>query len=132
VILLDTHIWVWWVHRDEHLPARLRTFIERHESATLGVSAISCWEVAKLVERGRLRLPMPTGDWLHAALAYPGVRLLDLTPDISVESCSLPGDFHADPADQIMVATARHHRVGLVTLDARIRGYPHVQIAGHD
>jgi PIN domain nuclease of toxin-antitoxin system len=132
VILLDTHIWVWWVHRDEHLPARLRTFIERHESAMLGVSAISCWEVAKLVERGRLRLPMPTGDWLHAALAYPGVRLLDLTPDICVHSCSLPGDFHADPADQIIVATARHHRVGLVTLDARIRGYPHVQIAGHD
>jgi PIN domain nuclease of toxin-antitoxin system len=112
VILLDTHIWVWWVHRDEHLPARLRTFIERHESATLGVSAISCWEVAKLVERGRLRLPMPTGDWLHAALTYPGVRLLDLTPDICVHSCSLPGDFHADPADQIIVATARHHRVG--------------------
>jgi PIN domain nuclease of toxin-antitoxin system len=132
VILLDTHIWVWWVHRDEHLPARLRTFIERHESATLGVSAISCWEVAKLVERGRLRLPMPTGDWLHAALTYPGVRLLDLTPDICVHSCSLPGDFHADPADQIIVATARHHRVGLVTLDARIRGYPHVQIAGDD
>lgn len=132
MILLDTHIWVWWVHRDEHLPARLRTFIERHESATLGVSAISCWEVAKLVERGRLRLPMPTGDWLHAALTYPGVRLLDLTPDICVHSCSLPGDFHADPADQIIVATARHHRVGLVTLDARIRGYPHVQIAGHD
>jgi PIN domain nuclease of toxin-antitoxin system len=132
VILLDTHIWVWWVHRDEHLPARLRTFIERHESATLGVSAISCWEVAKILERGRLRLPMPTGDWLHAALAYPGVRLLDLTPDISVQSCSLPEDFHADPADQIIVATARHHRVGPVTLDARIRGYPHVQIAGHD
>jgi PIN domain nuclease of toxin-antitoxin system len=132
VILLDTHIWVWWVHRDEHLPARLRTFIERHESATLGVSAISCWEVAKLVERGRLRLPMPTGNWLHAALAYPGVRLLDLTPDISVQSCNLPGHFHADPADQIIVATARHHRVGLVTLDARIRGYPQVQIAGHD
>ena len=132
MILLDTHIWVWWVHRDEPLPARLRTFIERHESATLGVSAISCWEVAKLVERGRLPLPMPTGDWLHAALAYPGVRLLDLTPDISMQSCSRPGDFHADPADQIIVATARHHRVGLVTLDARIRGYPHVQIAGHD
>ena len=132
MILLDTHIWVWWVHRDEHLPARLRTFIERHESATLGVSAISCWEIAKLAERGRLRLPMPTGDWLHAALAYPGVRLLDLTPDISVESCSLPGEFHADPGDQIIVATARHHRVGLVTLDARIRGYPHVQIAGSD
>jgi PIN domain nuclease of toxin-antitoxin system len=81
--------------RDEHLPARITSYVERHEKATLGVSAISCWEVAKLVERGRLHLPMPTGDWLHAALSYPGVRLLDLTPDISAESCSLPGDFHA-------------------------------------
>jgi PIN domain nuclease of toxin-antitoxin system len=86
VILLDTHIWVWWVHRDEHLPARLRTFIERHESAPLGVSEISCWKVAKLVERGRLRLPMPTGDWLHAALAYPGVRLLSW--DRPIQPCS--------------------------------------------
>jgi hypothetical protein len=132
VILLDTHIWVWWVHRDEHLPERITSYLQRHEQATLGVSAISCWEVAKLVERGRLRLPMPTGDWLHAALSYPGIRLLDLSPDISAESCSLPGDFHADPADQIIVATARHHRVGLITLDERIRRYPHVQIAGND
>ena len=132
MILLDTHIWVWWVHRDEHLPERITSYLQRHEQATLGVSAISCWEVAKLVERGRLRLPMPTGDWLHAALSYPGIRLLDLRPDISAESCSLPGDFHADPADQIIVATARHHRVGLITLDERIRRYPHVQIAGND
>jgi PIN domain nuclease of toxin-antitoxin system len=132
VILLDTHIWVWWVHRDEHLPERITSYLQRHEQATLGVSAISCWEVAKLVERGRLRLPMPTGDWLHAALSYPGIRLLDLSPDISAESCSLPGDFHADPADQIIVATARHHRVGLIALDERIRRYPHVQIAGND
>ena len=132
MILLDTHIWVWWVHRDEHLPERITSYLQRHEQATLGVSAISCWEVAKLVERGRLRLPMPTGDWLHAALSYPGIRLLDLSPDISAESCSLPGDFHADPADQIIVATARHHRVGLIALDERIRRYPHVQIAGND
>ena len=132
MILLDTHIWVWWVHRDKRLPNPTLAFIERHESSTLGVSAISCWEVAKLVERGRLRLPMPTSDWLRAALSYPGVRLLDLTPDISAGSCSLPGDSHADPADQIIVATARHHRIGLVTFDERIRRYPHVRIAGNE
>lgn len=132
MILLDTHIWVWWVHRDERLPTPTRSFIERHEAAGLGVSAISCWEVATLVERGRLRVPMPTNDWLHAALSYPGVRLLDLTPDVSAEACSLPGDFHADPADQIIVATARHHRIGLVTLDERIRRYHHVQVVGVD
>lgn len=85
MILLDTHIWVWWVHHDERLSARLKAFIERHEQADLGVSAISCWEVGKLVERGRLRLPLPTSDWLHAALAYPGIRLLELSPDIAAE-----------------------------------------------
>lgn len=132
MILLDTHIWVWWVHQDERLSARLKAFIERHEQFDLGVSAISCWEVAKLVERGRLRLPLPTSDWLHAALGYPGVRLLELSPDIAAEACSLPGEFHADPADQIIVATARHHRVGLVTLDERIRRYRHVELAGLD
>ena len=132
MILLNTQIWEWWGHRDKRLPARLTAYLERHEQATLGGSAISCLEVANQVERGRLRLPMPTGDWLHAALSYPGVRLLDLTPDISAESCSLPGDFHADPADQIIVATARHHRVGLVTLDERIRRYPHVDVVGID
>lgn len=132
MILLDTHIWVWWVHRDERLPARVRAVIERHEQAALGVSAISCWEVAKLVERGRLRLPMPTADWLRAALSYPGIRLLELSPDIAAEACALPGGFHADPADQIIVATARHHRVGLVTLDDRIRSYSHVEVVGVD
>ena len=132
MILLDTHIWIWWVHRDEHLPARIPSYLERHEKATLGVSAISCWEVAKLVERGRLHLPTPTSDWLHAALAYPGVRLLELSPDIAAEACSLPGDFHADPAHQILVATARHHGVGLVTLDERIRRYSRVEVVGVD
>lgn len=68
-----------------------------------------------LVERGRLRLPLPSDQWLPAALAYPGVRLLDLTPDITADACDLPGTFHSDPADQIIVATARHHRSERIT-----------------
>ncbi len=105
-------------------------FIDRHEHSPLGVCAISRWEVVKRVERGRLRLPMPTSDWLHAALAYPGVRLRELSPDVAAEACSLPGDFHADPADQIIVATARHHGVGPVTLDERILRCSHVEVVG--
>jgi PIN domain nuclease of toxin-antitoxin system len=95
----------------------------------LGISAISCWEVAKLVEYGRLTLPLPVLDWLDQALAYPGMRLLELTPRIAVESTQLPGTFHRDPADQLIVATARIYTCPLVTLDGRIRAYPHVQIA---
>jgi hypothetical protein len=83
VIVLDTHIWVWWVHGDDKLPAKHKAYIQDSESAVLGVSAISCWEAAKLVEYGRLSLPVPVGEWLDQALAYPGVRLLELTPRIA-------------------------------------------------
>lgn len=129
MIVLDTHIWVWWVHGDRQLPPAYHAYIQAHEPQGLGISAISCWEVAKLVEYGRLTLPLPVLDWLDQALAYPGMRLLELTPRIAVESTQLPGTFHRDPADQLIVATARIYTCPLVTLDGRIRAYPHVQIA---
>ena len=127
MIVLDTHMWIWWVHGDSLLPERHRRYIEAHESQGLGVSVISCWEVAKLVEHGRLRLPCPVEEWLDQALAYPGVTLLDLTPRIIVESTRLPGAFHRDPADQLIVATARVHACALVTVDGKILVYPHVR-----
>jgi len=77
LIVLDTHTWVWWVHGDARLHKRHREHIQAHESQGLGVSIISCWEVAKLVEYGRLQLPLPVEEWLNQALAYPGVTLLD-------------------------------------------------------
>ena len=127
MIVLDTHVWVWWVHGDGQLPERYRACLQQTESEGFGISAISCWEVAKLVEYGRLRLPCPVSEWLGLALAYPGVRLLDLTPQIAVASTQLPGAFHRDPADQIIVATARVHDCPIVTLDARILAYAHVR-----
>ncbi len=128
MIVLDTHIWVWWVHNEVQLTTECRDFIAANESNGLGISAISCWEIAKLVERGRLILPQPVEIWLRLALAYPGIQLIDLAPQIAVESTRLPGDFHRDPADQIIVATARVYDCPLVTLDGKIRSYPHVQI----
>lgn len=101
MIILHTHIWVWWVHDAPQLPLTYRTYIQTYEMDGLGISAISCWEIAKLVESGRLILPLPVGKWLDQALAYPGVRLLELSPQIAVESTQLPGSFHRDPADQI-------------------------------
>ena len=128
MIVLDTHIWVWWVHGDPRLTAQQNQWLQQYESQGLGVSAISCWEVAKLVEYGRLTLPCPVSDWMSQALAYPGVRLLELTPEIAVESTQLPGVFHRDPADQIIVATARIYNCALLTADAKILSYPHVNI----
>ena len=83
--------------------------------------------VAKLVERGRLTLPCPVFEWLQQALAYPGVRLIELSPRICAESTQLPGSFHRDPADQIIVATARVLDMPLITRDEKILAYPHVK-----
>ena len=126
MIVLDTHVWVWWVHGDEHLTFSQANAITGNETDTIGVSAISCWEVAKLVEIGRLDLPCPVDEWIRQALGYPGVRLLALTPEVAVESTRLPGEFHRDPADQITVATARVCGCLLVTSDAQILRYAHV------
>ena len=125
--VLDTHIWVWWVDGSSQLATAQRDYVEANESTGLGVSVISCWEVAKLVELNRLVLRCPVAEWIDQALAYPGIRLLFLTPRIVVESTQLPGDFHRDPADQIIVATARIRGCPLLTADARILRYPHVK-----
>jgi PIN domain nuclease of toxin-antitoxin system len=127
VILLDTHIWVWWVAGSPKLTAAQQGHVQAHEKVGLGVSVISCWEVAKLVELKRLQLGCPVADWIEQALAYPGIRPLYLTPRIAIESTQLPGIFHRDPADQIIVATARVRGCPLLTADARILGYPHVK-----
>ena len=129
MIILDTHIWIWWVQDGSVLSASARTLLECSEATGIGVSAISCWEVAKLVELRKLSLPCPVLEWLRQALAYPGVRLLELSPQIAAESAQLPGSFHRDPADQIIVATARVFDVPLVTVDAKILAYPYVKLA---
>ena len=127
MILLDTHIWVWWVDESPQLSERHTQLIQDNESSGLGVSAISCWEVAKLVEYGRLRLDCSLEEWMEQAVAYPGITLLPLTPQIAIESTKLPGTFHRDPADQIIVATARVHDLPLLTVDRLILDYPHVR-----
>ncbi len=128
MIVLDTHVWIWWVSGSDVLTASQHRAIT--EATEIGVSAISCWEVAKLVERGRLVLDRPVLDWLRAALTYPGVRLLGLTPDVAVASTMLPGSFHRDPADQIIVATARLYECPLLTSDQKVLGYEHVHAIG--
>lgn len=128
MIILDTHIWIWLVDRNPQLTKDYAEIIRQNESDGLGISVISCWETAKLVELGRLKLSIAVEDWIDAALNFPNVRLLDLTPEIAVESTKLPGDFHKDPADQIIVATARVYNAPLMTMDGKIRSYSHVKL----
>jgi PIN domain nuclease of toxin-antitoxin system len=127
VIILDTHTWIWWVLDENKLTPSQRTIIQENETDLIGVSAISLWEVAKSVELGKLELPRSLEEWFSEALNYPGIRIIELTPEIAIESTQLPGDFHRDPADQIIVATARKHNCPLITLDDKILNYEHVQ-----
>jgi PIN domain nuclease of toxin-antitoxin system len=123
MIVLDTHTWIWWVHDPIQLTEAQINTITTNETDLIGISAISCWEVAKLVEVKRLELPLPLEAWFRLALSYPGVQILALTPEVAIESTHLPLPFHRDPADQIIVATARLHRCPLVTSDEKILRY---------
>jgi PIN domain nuclease of toxin-antitoxin system len=125
MIILDTHIWLWWVDSSSRLTARLEQLILEHQVSQLGVSIFSCWEVAKLVEKNRVELSYPVDEWLNYAIAYPGVQLLPLTLPIIVQSTQIAG-FHNDPADQIIVATAKVHNCPLLTVDEKILAYPDV------
>jgi PIN domain nuclease of toxin-antitoxin system len=127
MILLDTHVWIWYVDQSGRLAERHLQAIEEHRSIGIGISAISCWEVAKLVEHRRLKLACSISSWMESALAQEEVRVLELSPRIAVESTMLPGPFHRDPADQIIVATARVHDLVLLTEDEKLTGYPHVR-----
>jgi len=126
MILLDTHIWVWWVHGNERITSTQAEIIKANETDIIGVSAISAWEVAKLVEYNRLELPCPLDEWFREALSYPAIRLIELTPEIAIESTRLPGEFHRDPADQIIVAAARLYDSPLISSDSKILRYPYV------
>ena len=126
--LLDTHTWVWWVANDPRMSKRAKTVVEKAaRRGDLWVSMISIWEVAKKVEKRRLVLDRPLDLWLEEAVAVDGLRWSELTRPVLLESCRLPPPFHGDPADQLIVATARHLGASVVTKDERIRGYDEVR-----
>ena len=122
--LIDTHVLVWALDGNRRLGADACAAIAAAERADgIGVSAITPWEIALLADRGRLRLARETGAWIEAALALPGIRLIPVEPAIASDSVRLPGAFHADPADRLIVATARQHGAPLVTADFAILAY---------
>ena len=126
--LLDTHTWIWWSMRPEKLTARVRTLIGRpREYEELLLSAISPWEFSKLLEKGRLAISLNPEEWIRIALEMPRLRLIPLSPVIAYRSTILPQPFHDDPADQMIVASAREENATILTSDERIRSYPHVE-----
>lgn len=124
MIVLDTHAWIWYVNESGQLSDRA---VERiSESAAIGVCAISCWEVAMLVSHNRLALKQDVQYWIETALELPKIRFLPLEPRIMVMSTRLPGDFHGDPADRLIVSTCLFHVADLVTKDRKIQEWPHL------
>jgi PIN domain nuclease of toxin-antitoxin system len=117
-LLLDTHIWVWVSTENEILLSERAKNIIRQASQKW-ISAISCWELAKLVDKRKISFSIPTLIWIRRSLAEHGIRVVDLSPEIAVESTELQG-FHQDPADQIIVATSRILGMPIVTSDGRI------------
>lgn len=123
-VLLDTHVWIWLLNGDRKLSPKALRAIERSlsEEAVL-LSAISPWEVAMLVSKGRLTLDRDVGEWVNAAVSTPGIRIEPITPEIAVASTRLPGDIHPDPADRLIAATARHLGALLITDDQLLLDY---------
>jgi PIN domain nuclease of toxin-antitoxin system len=131
VIILDTHVWVWWSLEPGRLSLRQLAMIEAATpAAPVGISEISVWEVAKLVQLSRLELPVPVDVWVRDALAFPTVTLVPLSPMVAIASTQLPASFHRDPADEMLVATARVHGCPLLTCDRKLLNYPHVETVG--
>lgn len=128
--LLDTHVWVWLVQGDERrIGVRTRRQLRAAaRSGNLRVSPISAWEVGMLVVKGRLRLSIPCAQWVDNATTVPGVAVSALTPAIAVESSALPGAFVGDPADRMLIATARAIGACMITADRAILDYGR---AGH-
>lgn len=123
-LLLDTHVWVWLMEGNDRLLPDVRDAIQGAvPEQLLNVSAISVWEVAMLEAKGRIVLDMDCNVWVGRALGAPGFSLTALRPEIAVASTRLPGDFHGDPADRIIVATARQDGCTLVTADEAILKY---------
>lgn len=128
-LVLDTHVLVWLVDDDRRLLPGAATRVERAAAAgAVHVPAIAIWEIGMLESKERLTLTMPIGEWVARALALPGVQLEPLTPDIALDASRLPGRFHGDPADRIIVATARRLQGVLMTADRSIQAYG---AAGH-
>jgi PIN domain nuclease of toxin-antitoxin system len=126
VILLDTHIWFYYINDGvESLTPEVRQAI--HENDTVGVSVISCWEIAMLVAKQRVRLSIDVQDWIVGALKQKGIKLIQLTPEIAVLSTRLPGNFHKDPADRMIAASCLKLGAPLLTLDERIRSWGHIK-----
>ena len=126
MILLDTHYFLWMMEGHEKVsknPSLLKEISKRIAMREILVSEISLWEIAMLQSKGRIQISEPLESWLEKSINAPGIRAINLSPKIIAESLNLPGDFHSDPSDRLIVASARVYGATLVTQDQQIKKY---------
>lgn len=120
--VLDTHVWIWWMLGDPGLSRAERDALDALPSDCRPlISSISLWELATLVDLDRLQLNQPLEDWLEIATSPATVKVQSITTEIVAEMNRLPASFHRDPADRLIVATARALKLPLATKDRKIR-----------
>ena len=128
MIVLDTHVWVWWVNGQPALSREAQRVIRDAASeAAVYVSSISVWEVSQLVAKGRLELTMDVESWVAKSEAMPFLHFVTVDNAIAMKSVRLPEPLHNDPADRIIIATSTILGFALVTRDKRILEYPQVR-----
>ncbi len=126
--VLDTHAWIWWNMSPAKLSRKARITIGKTDRySEMLLAAISIWEFCKLLEKGRIGISCDPEEWISVALQMPKLRVVPLTPSVSYRSTTLPQPFHDDPADQLIVATARDENATIITKDQLIQDYPHVR-----
>jgi PIN domain nuclease of toxin-antitoxin system len=124
-VLLDTHVWVWTQEQPERLGPRTKRLLvgEAHEN---WVCPISTLEIARLIAVGDIRLSIPLAEWIAQSMADLWAQTVSVSHEVAIEAYALPGAFHRDPADRLLVAATRRNGLTLVTADDRILAYPHV------
>ncbi|GAB1351649.1 type II toxin-antitoxin system VapC family toxin [Erysipelotrichia bacterium] len=118
MIILDTHAWIWWTTDSSNLSEKASKAIKN--ASRIGIPAICCWEIAMLEAKKRIGLSMDVQVWIDLALQKNKVQIVPLSPEIAVLSSRLPGEFHGDPADRLIVATSLALKAPLVSKDCKI------------
>ncbi len=124
MVVLDTHIWLWWINEDHDLLSGTRNDMIQ-QADVVSVSAISCFEVSWLYAHGRIELPCDREIWFEKALAGSNIDLLPVTPAIAIAAVDLP-EHHSDPQDRIIIATALVHKAHLMSADKKFSRYPEI------
>ncbi len=129
MLMIDTHVLVWWVNGSASLSSEAEQLINTTlvNDDEVIVSSITAWEIAMLITKNRLILSMDIASWFDELSKINGLRFVPVDNEIAIKSTLLPGNFHKDPADRLIVTTARKLAIPLVTADEKIIRYEHVK-----